>query len=88
MKNPPSYMVSDCVRSKRLLTRRIVPAALSASASRVSATSSIPFNATSDTRSVGSWLRSVPFARQMQAKPDACSALASDPPPLAIRRGS
>ena len=40
------------------------------------------------TRSPGSWLRSVPLARFTQSNPCAISALASEPPPLAIRCGS
>src|SRR5688572_12591740 len=62
--------------------------AVAASSSRTSATSSIPSSAATETRSVASWLRSVPLARLMQGKPAACRALASDPPPVWIRRGS
>jgi hypothetical protein len=39
------------------------------------------------TRSSGSWLRSVPLARQMACRPAASKALASEPPPLSISRG-
>jgi hypothetical protein len=48
----------------------------------------MPSSATTETRSVGSWLRSVPLARHTHGKPAAWSAFASDPPPLWIRRGS
>ncbi len=51
-------------------------------------TSSIPSSAATLTRSVGSWLRSVPLARLVHGKPWASSALASEPPPVRIRRGS
>ncbi len=37
---------------------------------------------------VGSWLRSVPFARFMHGNPAAMNALASDPPPVTIGLGS
>ena len=59
-----------------------------ASSSSASATSSIPSSAATETRSVGSWLRSVPLARFTHGRPAASSALASEPPPLAICRGS
>src|SRR5206468_4291153 len=51
----------------------------SAQASRsAKATSSIPSSATTATRSLGSWLCSVPLARLTQAKPCASSAFASE----------
>src|SRR5215208_4839984 len=59
-----------------------------ASSRSASATSSMPSSAATDTRSVGSWLRSVPLARFTHGKPPASRALASEPPPVAIRRGS
>jgi hypothetical protein len=55
--------------------------------SSASTTSSIPSSAATLTRSVGSWLRSVPLARFVHAKPAASSALASEPPPVRIRFG-
>jgi hypothetical protein len=55
--------------------------------SRARATSNIPSKATTETRSFGSWLCSVPFARLTQVNPCASSALASDAPPVVIRRG-
>ena len=61
---------------------------VAAASSRASATSSIPSSAATLTRSPGSWLRSVPLARFAQEKPAASSALASEAPPVTIRRGS
>jgi hypothetical protein len=49
-------------------------------------TESMSSSAAKLTRSVGSWLRSVPLARQMQWKPLTSSALASEPPPETIAR--
>ena len=43
---------------------------------------------TTPTRSVGSWLCSVPLARLTHSMPWTASALASDPPPVTIRLGS
>ena len=40
----------------------------------------MPSSAATDTRSVGSWLRSVPLARLTHVKPLTASALASDAP--------
>ena len=51
-------------------------------------TSSMPSSAATLTRSVGSWLCSVPFARLTTSTPCAISALASEPPPVVIRAGS
>ncbi len=52
------------------------------------ATSSMPSSASTLTRSVGSWLRSVPLARQMHSNPLTWSALASEPPPVSdVARG-
>src|SRR3954447_13122831 len=62
--------------------------AAAASSSRAKATSSMPSSAATETRSVGSWLRSVPLARLTHGSPAASSALASEPPPVRIRRGS
>ena len=45
-------------------------------------------SAATETRSVGSWLRSVPLARFTHWNPATSSALASEPPPVTIRRGS
>src|SRR4051794_31936132 len=59
-----------------------------ASSSSAKATSSIPSSAATATRSVGSWLRSVPLARFTHVKPPASSTFASDPPPVTIRFGS
>src|SRR4051794_20108854 len=59
-----------------------------ASSSSASATSSMPSSAATATRSVGSWLRSVPLARFTHEKPPASSTFASDPPPVTMRRGS
>src|SRR3954454_1965822 len=59
-----------------------------ASSSSAKATSSIPSSAATATRSVGSWLRSVPLARFTQVKPPASSTFASDPPPVTMRLGS
>src|SRR3954467_14688745 len=59
-----------------------------ASSSKAKATSSMPSSAATETRSVGSWLRSVPLARLTHGSPAASSALASEPPPVTIRRGS
>ena len=59
-----------------------------AASSSASATSSIPSSAATVTPSSGWWLRSVPLARFTQWKPAASSALASDPPPVTMRRGS
>src|SRR3954447_23495410 len=61
---------------------------VAASSSSARATSSMPSSAATETRSVGSWLRSVPLARFTQGRPMASSALASEPPPVAMRRGS
>ena len=72
----------------RLAAGALEPGAHAASSKRTSATSSIPSSAATETRSVASWLRSVPLARLMHGKPAAWSALASDPPPVWIRRGS
>src|SRR5215218_6944324 len=55
---------------------------------RAKVTSSIPSRASTLTRSVGSWLRSVPLARFTQRKPAASSALASLAPPVTMWRGS
>src|SRR5437588_5849728 len=63
----------------------ITPGASSTSAI---ATSSIPSSASTLTRSSGWWLRSVPLARLVQANPAACSALASEPPPVSMCLGS
>src|SRR5215210_6734977 len=59
-----------------------------AASSSASATSSMPSSAATDTRSVGSWLRSVPLARCTHGNPATSSALASDPPPVTMRRGA
>ena len=61
------------------------PSASSSSSAKV--TSSMPSRATWLTRSADSWLRSVPLARLMQCRPLASNALASEPPPLRMRRG-
>ena len=61
----------------------------SAAASRsAKVTSSMDSSAATLTRSVGSWLRSVPLATLVQGNPAASSALASDAPPVTIRRGA
>src|SRR3954453_4368944 len=62
--------------------------AAAASSSKAKATSSMPSSAATETRSVGSWLRSVPLARLTHGSPAASSALASEPPPVRVRRGS
>jgi len=60
-----------------------------ASSSSARQTSSIDSRAATATRSVGSWFRSVPLARLTTVGPPAAiSALASEPPPVATRRGS
>ena len=51
-------------------------------------TSSIESSAATETRSVGSWLCSVPLAMLIVGMPAASSTLASDAPPVAIRVGS
>ncbi len=56
--------------------------------SSANVTSSIPSSAAVLTRSVGSWLRSVPLARFVQCRPLASKALASEPPPVGRRVGS
>src|SRR5215213_7803105 len=71
--------------AERLEARRHTAAA---SSRRASATSSMSSSAATATRSVGSWLRSVPLARFTQESPETSSALASDPPPVTMRRGS
>ncbi len=62
--------------------------ATAASSSSVNATSSIDSSAATDTRSVGSWLCSVPLATLTQGIPAASKMFASDAPPVAMRRGS
>src|SRR5829696_9144591 len=59
-----------------------------AASSREKATSSMPSSAATATRSVGSWLCSVPLARFTHGKPLASRTLASEPPPVTIRFGS
>ena len=59
-----------------------------ASSSSAKATSSMLSSASTETRSVGSWLRSVPLARFTHWNPATSSTLASEPPPVTIRRGS
>src|SRR4051812_42860493 len=59
-----------------------------ASSSRVRAMSSIAFRASVLTRSVGSWLFSVPLATFTQGMPAASKTLASEAPPVVMRRGS
>ena len=64
------------------------PQAAAASPSSASVTSSIPSSAATATRSVGSWLRSVPLATFTQVTPAACSAFASEAPPVTTRRAA
>ena len=62
--------------------------AAAASSSSVKPTSSIDSSAATETRSVGSWLCSVPLATLTHGMPAASKTFASDAPPVAIRRGS
>src|SRR4051812_5918412 len=62
--------------------------ATAASSRRVNATSSIESSAATDTRSVGSWLCSVPLATLTVGMPAASNTFASEAPPVAIRFGS
>ena len=62
--------------------------ATAASSSSASVTSSMPSSALTETRSVGSWLCSVPLATLTVGMPAASRTLASDAPPVAMRRGS
>jgi flagellar basal body-associated protein FliL len=57
------------------------------SSSNANVTSSMPCSEAWLTRSVGSWLRSVPLARFVHARPIAANAFASEPPPVWMRRG-
>src|SRR3954453_4864816 len=62
--------------------------ATAASSRRERVTSSIESSAATETRSVGSWLRSVPLATLTVGMPAASSTFASDAPPVAMRFGS
>ena len=64
----------------------LVGAAQASSSANV--TSSIDSSAATLTRSVGSWLRSVPLARFVTGRPWASRAFASDPPPVTMRLGA
>src|SRR5215203_5080697 len=89
-------LVAEGVRAQRdeaALVDGLGPDALEARAHAAdsmsaSATSSVPSSAATETRSLGSWLRSVPLARFTQCRPAASSAFASDPPPVLMWRGS
>ena len=61
--------------------------AAAASSSSANVTSSIPSSALTETRSVGSWLCSVPLATLTHGIPAASKTLASDAPAVVIRRG-
>ena len=62
--------------------------AAAASSSSVKPTASIDSSAATETRSVGSWLCSVPLATFTHGMPAASKTFASDAPPVAILDGS
>src|SRR5947209_19178263 len=83
---PLDLLIQRLERAHATASRSDGEAGAGAPASRTSAsaTSSMDSSASTLTRSVGSWLRSVPLARFVHGKPAASNALASDPPPVTM----